>query len=92
MSKQNPRVALTVPKDLNDTLQRLADLQGVPKTKLIIDMLQEYKPVLDKVVDALERIEADKMNGVEIAKDFGSSLLLDANEQLGQIASEVKKL
>jgi len=92
MSKQNPRVALTVPKDLNDTLQRLADLQGVPKTKLIIDMLQEYKPVLDKVVDALERIEADKMNGVEIAKDFGSSLLLDAHEQLGQIASEVKKL
>ena len=92
MSKQNPRVALTVPKDLNDTLQRLSELQGVPKTKLIIDMLQEYKPVLDKVVDALERIEADKMNGVEIAKDFGSSLLLDAHEHLGQIASEVKKL
>jgi hypothetical protein len=92
MSKQNPRVALTVPKDLNDTLQRLSELQGVPKTKLIIDMLQEYKPVLDKVVDALERIEADKMNGVAIAKDFGSNLLLDAHEQLGQIASEVKKL
>lgn len=92
MSKQNPRVALTVPKDLNDTLQRLADLQGVPKTKLIIDMLQEYKPVLEKVIDALERIEADKMNGVEIAKDFGKSLLLDVHEQLGQAASEIKKL
>ena len=92
MSKQNPRVALTVPKDLNDTLQRLADLQGVPKTKLIIDMLQEYKPVLDKVIDALERIEADKMNGIEIAKDFGKTLLLDVHEQLGQAASEIKKL
>ena len=92
MGKQNPRVALTVPPDLNDTLQRLADLQGVPKTKLIIEMLQEYKPVLDKVIDALERIEADKMNGVEIAKEFGSNMLLDAHEQLGKVASEVKKL
>lgn len=92
MGKQNPRVALTVPPDLNDTLQRLADLQGVPKTKLIIEMLQEYKPVLEKVIDALERIEADKMNGAEIAKEFGSNMLLDAHEQLGKVASEVKKL
>ena len=37
MGKQNPRIALTVPTDLNDTLQRLADLQGVPKTKIILE-------------------------------------------------------
>lgn len=92
MPSRKPRVALTLDDSLNNTLDRLSELKGVPKTRLIVEMLEQYQPVLEKVVDALERIEADKENGIEIAKDFGSNLLLDAHEQLGQIASEVKKL
>ena len=92
MSNQNPRVALTVPKDLNNILQRLSDLTGVPKTKLIIEMLEEYSPVLEKTISALEQIHSDKANASNIAKQFASDLLIDSNEKLGLIASEAKKL
>ena len=39
MSKQNPRIALTVPNDLNYVLQRLSDLQGIPKTRIILNIV-----------------------------------------------------
>lgn len=92
MGKQNPRVALTVPKDLNDTLQRLADLQDVPKTRIILDLLIEQKPVLDAIVEALEKIHTDKANALNIAKEFAQNMLLDANSKLGDISKEVKDL
>ncbi len=92
MSKQNPRVALTVSEELNTTLEKLSQLQGIPKSRFIVQLLEEYKPILDKMVQALEQLEIDKENGAEIVKEFGSSVLLDANEQLGKMASEFRKL
>ena len=46
MPTQKPRIALTVPEDMNATLDRLSTLTGVPKSKLIIEMLEEYVPIL----------------------------------------------
>lgn len=92
MSNQNPRVALTVPKDLNATLQRLADLQGVPKTKIIVEMLEQCKPIFDQLIDALEQIQADKEKAPEIAKRFAHNLIFDGQEKLGSVITEVKKL
>lgn len=92
MPSRKARVALTMPDDINETLERLAELQGIPKTKLIIEMLEQYKPILDQVVDALEKIKADKENAPEIAKQFAQGLILDGQELLGAVASEAKKL
>ncbi|MBP4387249.1 hypothetical protein ITD89_18945, partial [Acinetobacter baumannii] len=49
-----------------------------------------YLPILERTADALEQIIADKENGKDIAKKFVSEMLLDGNEKLGLIASEVK--
>lgn len=92
MSNQNPRIALTVPKDLNDTLQRLSDLQGVPKTKIILELLTAYQPILEETLNALDKIHKDKENAQQIAKEFGQNLLLDASVMLGQVSKEVKDL
>ncbi|WP_151781771.1 hypothetical protein [Acinetobacter bereziniae] len=92
MSNQNPRVALTVPKDLNDILQRLSDLQEVPKTKIIIELLTAYQPILEETLSALEKIHQDKENAQKIVKEFGQNLLLDASVMLGNISKEVKDL
>ena len=40
-----------------------------PKTKLIMEMLQEYLPILERTADALEQIIADKENGKDIARN-----------------------
>lgn len=92
MPSQKPRIALTVPDDINDILDKLNSLTGTPKTKLIIEMLEDYMPVLQQVVDALEQINKDKENGKEIAKKFAQDMLFDGNELLGLIAKEAKQL
>ena len=60
MPSRKPRIALTVPDDINATLDRLSELTGTVKTKLIIEMLEEYLPVLDRMVLAFEGIQKDK--------------------------------
>ncbi len=57
MPSRKPRIALTVPDELNDVLDRVSDLSGTPKTKLIIEMLEQYAPVLEQVLEALEKFE-----------------------------------
>ena len=76
MPSQRPRVALTMPDDLNAIFDRLSELQGIPKTKLIVELLDAYKPILNETIKALEKIEADKSNAVQIAKEFGQNVLL----------------
>lgn len=92
MPSRKPRVALTMPPEIDATLDRLSDLTGVPKTKLIIEMLEEYVPILEKTINALEQIQSDKENASVIAKHFANELLLDGTEKLGVVASEAKKL
>lgn len=92
MANQKKRIALTVPDDMDAVLERLSVLTNAPKTKLIMEMLEEYMPVLERTVDALEQIQANKANAPEIAKHFASELLLEGTEKLGIIATEAKKL
>ena len=90
MPSQKPRVALTLPDDLNAVFERLSQKQGVPKTKIIIELLSAYQPILEETLDALDKIEKDKDNAKQIAKEFGQNLLLDANMALGMVSKEVK--
>lgn len=90
MPSQKPRLNLTLSEELNATITRLSELTGRPKSTLVVEMLEQYAPVLDKVVLALEQIQSDKENGKKIAKDFGHSLLLDANIILGELSKDVK--
>lgn len=92
MPSQKPRINLTVPPHIDTLLERLSDLTGSPKTKLIIEMLEQYSPVLSSVVDALEQVNADKENGKEIVKNFAKNMLLDANIKLGEVAKEASQL
>lgn len=86
------RIALSVPPKMDDILERLSDLTNQPKSKLIVEMLEEYAPILEQTLNALEQIKANKENAPNIAKQFATEMLLDGNQKLGNIASEVKNL
>lgn len=86
------RIALSVPPDMEDVLDKLSTLTGQPKTKIIIEMLEQYLPVLEQTVEALEQIKNNKENALSIVQKFAGDLLLDGNQMLGQIATEVKNL
>lgn len=92
MPSQKPRVALTLPDDLNAVFERIAELQGVPKTKVILELLAAYQPILEETLKALEKIEKDKENAKAIAKEFAHTMLLDANSMLGDMSKEVQDL
>ena len=77
---------------MDDILERLSDFTKQPKSKLIIEMLEEYAPILEQTLNALEQIKANKENAPNIAKQFATEMLLDGNQKLGNIASEVKNL
>ena len=86
------RIALSVSPKMDDILERLSDLTNQPKSKLIVEMLEEYAPILEQTLNALEQIKANKENAPNIAKQFATEMLLDGNQKLGSIASEVKNL
>lgn len=92
MPSKKPRIALTVPPEIDHILDRLYELSGTPKSKLIVEMLEQYAPVLEQVLSTMEKIKEDKENGKEIAKKFAQDMLLDGHEMLGVIAKEAKQL
>ena len=55
-------------------------------------MLEQYVPILEQMLKALEQIRDNKEDALNIAKQFASEMLLDGNQKLGQIATEVKNL
>ena len=92
MPSRKPRVALTVPDDLNALFDRISELNGTPKTKLIVELLQAYEPVLTEMLDTLEKIHADKENAQKIVKQFGQNLVMEASSILGDVSKEVQDL
>ena len=60
MPSRKPRVALTLPDDLNAILDQVSDYQGTPKTKLITDILLECKPIFEQMLSAYKLIEENK--------------------------------
>ena len=92
MPSRKARVALTMPDDLNALFDRISDLNGTPKTKLIVELLQAYEPVLTEMLDTLEKIHADKENAQKIVKQFGQNLVMEASSILGDVSKEVRDL
>ena len=92
MPSRKARVALTMPDDLNALFDRISELNGMPKTKLIVELLQAYEPVLIEMLDTLEKIHADKENAQKIVKQFGQNLVMEASSILGDVSKEVKDL
>ena len=92
MPSRKPRVALTMPDDLNALFDRISELNDTPKTKLIVELLQAYEPVLTEMLDTLEKIHADKENAQKIVKQFGQNLVMEASSILGDVSKEVQDL
>ena len=92
MPSRKARVALTMPDDLNALFDRISELNGTPKTKLIVELLQAYEPVLTEMLDTLEKIHADKENAQKIVKQFGQNLVMEASSILGDVSKEVRDL
>ena len=92
MPSRKPRVALTLPDDLNALLDQVADYQGTPKTKLITDILLECKPIFEQMLSAYKLIEENKEGTADIVKKFGAQAVVEASSKTTALAQEVASL
>lgn len=54
MPTKKTRINLTVEDDMNELLEELAILTGTPKTRLVMDFMNEIKPALVDMRDGLK--------------------------------------
>lgn len=72
MPSNKPRLALTLPQHRYDLLERLARLQGVSKASIIMELMDEAWPVLERVcvaIEAVQRMQEDVKPGFRDACD-----------------------
>lgn len=54
MANRKNRIAISVTDELDDLLVKLSELSGQPKSKIILDIMEDAQPYLEQVVNALE--------------------------------------
>lgn len=87
MPSQKPRLNLTLDEDLNEVITDLSQLMGIPKTRVITDLLKDVLPVLSEMRDAL-RLAKDKKSVIpNLAR-----LAAGANAEAGIINAEMADL
>ena len=87
MPSQKPRLNLTLDDELNDLITDLSVLMGIPKTRVITDVLKDVLPVLTEMRDALELAKEKKDVLPQLAR-----LAATANTKTGIINSEMAAL
>lgn len=85
MPSRKPRIALTVPDDLNELLDELSELNDIPKSKFIIELLVQMQPILESQRDALLSVK----KGVSPEQAL-LALLGTGFGELGQFGAELR--
>ena len=82
--KQNRRVVLTVKPELDSILDNIARLKGQPKSRVIVEMLENAKPILFAISDMLE-----SANDAEKAYYNALKLSYVVNSELGDVNKQM---
>ena len=85
------RISISLNPDLYAVISDLADLQNKPMSQVVVGILEEMHPMLEMVRDGLKEVKGGT-DPKAVLKKFGSDLILDGSEQLGELSKEVKKL
>lgn len=89
MKPQKKRIALTVPDDLDQVISQISELTSMPKTAVILDLVQSAMPMMLQTVQALQQAKAGNK---ESAMDVMAGLLKDAGFQLDEVQHDFFQL
>lgn len=70
MPSRKKRVALSLPDDLDRLISELSEVQGVPKTALILDLLEESKPVLEMMLETVKAVKEKRADAFLLAQNM----------------------
>lgn len=89
MPTQKPRVAVTMPRPIYETIDRMASLTGESKGRVILDLLEAVHPALMRTVSILEAASAAPLQvrqGLrETIEALEKQIVASANLQTAQL-------
>ena len=73
---QNKRTNLTLDPELDALITEISDLREIPKTRVITEILEESKPQLEIIRDALKTIKNNESVSLDqvLSKMLGNSV------------------
>lgn len=74
------KVMLTLDDELHASIERMAEIQGLPKATLIRGLLEGQKPVIDAMIKTFEEVAAGKDKEKALQEFLAASLESVANE------------
>lgn len=77
------KVMLTLDDELHASIERMAEIQGLPKATLIRGLLEGQKPVIDVMIKTFEEVAAGKDKEKALQEFLAASL--------ESVASEIRK-
>jgi predicted transcriptional regulator len=77
------KVMLTLDDELHASIERMAEIQGLPKATLIRGLLEGQKPVIDAMIKTFEEVAAGKDKEKALQEFLAASL--------ESVASEIRK-
>lgn len=91
MPSQKPRIALTVPDDLNELLDSLSKLTGEPKSTMITGFLVDMQPVLQEMENALIQAKQlkDSMPSLARLTALANSHTAVMNNEMSDLMSQI---
>ena len=77
------QVVLTLDDEVHASIERMAEIQGLPKATLIRGLLEGQKPVIDAMIKTFEEVAAGKDKEKALQEFLAASL--------ESVASEIRK-
>ena len=91
MPSRKPRIALTVEPELDAVLQRLSELTGEPKTRIINDFLGQLMPVFEEMANSLQHIKETKDAIPQLARFSKPSMRWRTDEYIMHLTRHFSK-
>ena len=89
MPTKKPRLNLSLPVEINETITRLAELQGRSRPSIVLDMLQAIHEPLMRTVALLEAAREAPKEVIEglsgVVEEVASELMQSAGESVIQM-------
>ena len=85
------RIPISLKPELYAVISDLAEIQNKPMSKVVVELLEEMQPILESMASAMAEVKKSNYP-IAVLKKFGQNSIMDANELLGGISQEIKKL
>ena len=85
------RISISLNPDLYAVISDLADLQNKPMSRVVVELMEEIHPILSNMASAMAEVKKSN-DPTAVLKQFGQDVIMDANELLGGVSQEIKKL